>query len=170
MPTPYRHIVLRDSILFFLLIAVVQTIIQRNSTTYKRQLYNLYAVHEVDPAFLQQAQQGERQIKTLLSLLAPDEYEHKKQLHTLEKDIVHIRNAYEKNSPALVFLGPIGSASIVLKEQRLEKKLLKTLTTTNKFVAQLAHKRNRPCTKPSASTIETALNNNEHILTLLRQT
>jgi len=129
----------RDIIFLFLLYIAGKAIIERNGIIYKRELYNLYDVHEVDPGFLVQARECTRQIQTTISLLWPDEQDQKvkPKLVELEKIAQEIAIAYEKNSPALVLLGPIGSMATVLKEKDLEKKLLETINETGLILADL---------------------------------
>lgn len=129
----------RDLFFLFLLVMIGKNIIDRNGIIYKRELYNLYDVHEVNPNFLVSARECTRQIQTTISLLWPDEQDQKtkESLIILEKEAQDIAVAYEKNSPALVLLGPIGSVATVLKEKDLEKKLLETVNETGAILANL---------------------------------
>ncbi len=159
----------RDCIFLALLYWAGKTIIERNGIIYKRELYNLYDVHEVDPNFLVQARECTRQIQTTLTLLWPDEQDQqlKPKLIALEKNAQEIAVAYEKNSPALVLLGPIGSAATVLKEKDLEKKLLENLNETGAILANLVeNKQHIALNYEPARDINAALHNNK---TALRQ-
>ncbi|MDZ4151688.1 hypothetical protein [Methylicorpusculum sp.] len=161
----------RDIIFLFLLYVAGKTIIERNGIIYKRELYNLYDVHEVDPNFLVQARECTRQIQTTLTLLWPDEQDQhiKPKLIELEKTAQEIAIAYEKNSPALVLLGPIGSVATVLKEKDLEKKLLETINETGAILANLIENKQHitPYYEP-AHDIATALHNNKTTLRELK--
>ena len=161
----------RDLLFVFILVMVGKTIIDRNGIIYKRELYNLYDVHEVDPNFLVQARECTRHIQTTISLLWPDERDQqvKQKLIVLEKEAQEIAVAYEKNSPALVLLGPIGSVATVLKEKDLEKKLLETINETGAILADLIeNKQSVALNFEPAQNIQEALQHNKKALYLLR--
>jgi hypothetical protein len=161
---------IRDLFFLFLLILTVKIIVDRNGIVYKRELYNLYDVHEVDPNFLVQARECTRQIQKTMTLLFPDEHDDqlKQQLITLEKDAQDIAAAYEKNSPALVLLGPIGSAATVLKEKDLEKKLLDTINQTGSILADLIQNKQKVTLNfEPAQDIQNGLQHNKKALYLL---
>jgi hypothetical protein len=114
----------RDIFLACTLIALVQIAIEHNVSFLLEHANSV--THELDRDFIDQIYTAQRQIHMLT--------EHPEYGITFEATIADIKNKlsdienkYKKNSPALALLGPIGTASTVLKEQELNKKLLTVL-------------------------------------------
>jgi len=162
--------IIRDIIFLIALIVIVDTIIERNGEIYERQLKNIYAVHEVDPAFGNKVRQTIKQIDALQEIMPSAELEEGsvEMLASLKKELLDLKDRYETNSPALLALGPIGTTSIILKEAELEQKFLQTLNETGKLIASL--KPHRPGNHSGlssfqpATSIEGALYNNTQAL------
>src|SRR5690606_38726955 len=83
-------------------------------------------IHELDRSFIDQIYTAQRQIHYL-----EQHPEHSANFGSAIADIknrlVTIEEKYKKNSPGLALLGPIGSAAIVAKEERLHHQLLDTV-------------------------------------------
>lgn len=161
---------IRDFFFFITLIAIVNTIIERNGEIYERQLRNLYAVHEVNPNFGRDIRQTIKQLDTLSELMPAAEMDETiaKKIVTLKAELLDLKEKYETNSPALFALGPIGTTSIILKEAELEKKLLTSLNEAGKLILSLQpHKPGENLlerTFEPAPSIDIALNNNTSAL------
>lgn len=157
----------RDIIFLTMLVILVFIIIDRNGDIYIRQIKNLYDVHEVDPIFLEQAKESRAQVMKLRRSL---EASHKltedleKELFYIQGNVDDIATKYEKNSPALVLLGPIGTTGIVLKEQELEKKLLKMVNKIGSVAHTIQANSKVASTFEAASSIENGLKQNSQLL------
>ncbi len=83
-------------------------------------------IHELDRSFIDQIYTAQRQIHYL-----EQHPEHSGTFgHTIadiKARLVTIEEKYKKNSPGLIFLGPIGSAAIVAKEEKLHQQLISVL-------------------------------------------
>ncbi len=102
-----------------------------------------FTVHEVDADVITRIEQLEEQLNNLkmellrLQASSPDQEE----LEDISDEVEDIKYQYQTTSPALAFLGPLGTASIVLKEQKLEKRLLvqinRAIAYTNKRLEKM---------------------------------
>jgi hypothetical protein len=52
------------------------------------------------------------------------------QLQSMQQRLVHLKQEYKQTKPAFVLLGALGTASIKVKENELEKNLLRTINMT----------------------------------------
>lgn len=93
-------------------------------------------VHELDRNFLDQIYTAQRQLHTLEN----NHMHNKKVVHEIsdiKKQLTIIEEKYKTNSPGIMLLGPIGSAAIVAKEEKLEKKLLEVVNNVNKILCAI---------------------------------
>jgi hypothetical protein len=151
-------IIVRDLFLFCTLIALLQIALEHNVsfiTEHKKSL-----IHELDRDFIDQLYTAQRHLHTI------EEHPvygitHKITIADLKKELATIEEHYKKNSLGLAFLGPIGTASIVIKEEKLNKKLL---TAVNDITA-LLHTASAPTTPfEPAQTINNGLAANKPLL------
>lgn len=56
------------------------------------------------------------------------------QLRGMRLHLAQLKQQYLQNSPAFILLGPIGSTGVAMKENRIEKELLKTSNLVGKIV------------------------------------
>lgn len=122
---------LRDLLFFIFLILLIKyaTDLEKEKPCAEQQeqppVEKAFAVHELDEQFLDSIKTTRHDLQSLENATKKqgnyDNY--KAQLDELTEELDHIETKYKKNSPALALLGPLGSASIVLKEQELAKKL-----------------------------------------------
>ena len=88
----------------------------------------------------------------------------------INHEIQNIKKQVTKNSPALALLGPIGTASIVLKEQQLEEKLLQAINTTGNILSTfVTYKTEQPISYVHVQSITEGLKLNQEQLNLLQQ-
>lgn len=130
---------LRDLLLFCTLLALLQIALEHNVsfiTEHKKSL-----IHELDRDFIDQLYTAQRQLHTI------EEHPvygiaYETTIADLKEQLATIEEQYKKNSPGLALLGPIGTASIIIKEEKLNKKLLTAVNDIN----ALLHKVSTPTT------------------------
>ena len=118
-------------------------------------------IHELDRNFIDQLYTAQRQLHIL--------EQHPEYSDTFATEINHIKNnlstiedRYKKNSPAIALLGPIGTTAIVIKENKLQKKLLDTLNDFGKVLSLAVN--NNAYNFSEAHTINSALQTNKKML------
>lgn len=118
-----RNIV-KDTILFIALVILI-------SYAYKRlnaflTLHRNSIIHELDHKFTQKLYTLQKQAHIVSDMIEQGIVEdlHRKIIDKIQKTVSYIEDKFSKNSPSLLFLGPIGTTSIVMKEKNLETKLL----------------------------------------------
>lgn len=150
--------IIRDLFLFCTLIALLQIALEHNVsfiTEHKKSL-----IHELDRDFIDQLYTAQRQLHSI------EEHPtygtaYEATIADLKERLITIEEHYKKNSPSLALLGPIGTASIVIKEEKLNKKLLAAVND----IHGLLHKINTP-TIPfePAVTVDNGLATNKILL------
>jgi len=163
---------LRDLIFLLLLIGLIKSAREVTSPSTKKitqPTTQEIVVHELDQTFLDYLIAAEQQIE-----IATDMVRHAaahngptQKLDELHEQVQTIRNKYTHNSPALAFLGPIGTAAIVFKEQNLEQELLNIINELGDTVHALAHTLEKELSYKPFETIENALHYNQNMLELL---
>ena len=83
-------------------------------------------------------------------------------LEDLISSVTTIEARYSKNSPALLFLGPFASVSIVLKEREIEQQLAVILNDLNNVLNNLLEQQTE--TEYGADEMQTCLNKNQILL------
>ena len=152
---------LRDLICLCALLFLIKMAYDRTYTFLSEHKNSI--IHELDRSFMDQIYTAQRQLHIL-------------EQHTLYADtfassiadikirLATIEEKYKKNSPGLALLGPIGSAAIVLKENKLQQQLLDTVNDMNKLIYtinELSHN------FMPAHTIDIALSANKQLLRTL---
>ena len=150
-------ITIRDTLLIILLFFLVKVALQRTTEHIKSHAKSI--IHELDRTFLDQLYMAKRQLHQLEehtngedSLL--------REIHRLQEEIISIENQYKTNSPAIMLLGPIGSAAIVTKEEKLERKLLTTLNKLSILLGTISGIEDLSV----SNTIDSALELNKQLL------
>lgn len=148
----------RDLLLACVLLALVQIAIEHNISFLLEHKNSV--THELDRDFIDQIYTAQRQIHILDQ---HPEYgiTHASTIADIKSKLFTIEEQYKKNSPGLMLLGPIGTASTVLKEQKLNKKLL---TVLNELSTLLNDITNQPEVPKTLLTINDALNHNKNLL------
>jgi len=122
---------IRDIILLCALFFLVKIAFDR--TTSFLHAHKKSMVHELDRNFLDQIYIAQRQLHFLqehplygagLSATLAD----------LKNRLAIVEEKYKTNSPGIMLLGPIGSAAIVAKEEKLQRKLLEITNELNKIL------------------------------------
>jgi len=112
---------IRDVFLFCVLIALVQIAVEHNMSFLAEHKQSI--IHELDRTFIDQLYTAQRQLHSLEE--HPDYgITYEQTIADLKFRLSCIEEQYKKNSPGLAFLGPIGTAAIITKEEKLNKKLL----------------------------------------------
>ncbi|MFC1842536.1 hypothetical protein ACFLYU_02665, partial [Candidatus Dependentiae bacterium] len=129
------------NILFFVLFfACAKKAFERSLVHIKKEkpsVWKKFDVHELDKDFLFAIKETREQVELITALAT--EQEALKDLENMQKDLLTIEKKYKKNSPATFLLGPLGTASIVLKEQKLEKELLAIVNKVTTLLQGIAH-------------------------------
>ncbi len=97
-----------------------------------------FEVHETNPDIMKQIETAQTQINQLLMLVKPATKQ-AAQLKSMQQRLTQLKKEYKSTSPAIALLGPIGTAGIVLKENELERNLLRMVNMTRAIVHALAH-------------------------------
>ena len=128
----------------------------------------LLSFHEADQHILKQIDLAKEQINEALAFFSYPKIEIA-QLHSLKQQLVHLKRQYQYTSPAIALLGPIGSAGVVLKEQKLEKLVLKTVNAIGQIICQLDTNKHVGEFEPYDS-VAVGLTANQTLLEQLKQT
>jgi len=153
--------IIRDIALFCALLMLIQ--IALNDTKSYILEHKQSMIHELDRNFIDQLYTAQRQLHILeehpiyADTFAATILDLKSRLSTIEEQ-------YKKNSPGLALLGPIGTASIIAKEELLLKKLLMITNDIGNILHQIS---NNPHAFQPASTPQIALNANKKLMHLL---
>ena len=149
---------IRDVLLFCALLFLVKNAFER--TTSFINAHKKSIVHELDRDFIEQIYIAQRQAHLL-----KEQYEHTKEvadeLDAIQNELAIIEEKYKTNSPGVMLLGPIGSAAIVAKEEKLKNKLLNQVNAINR-IAHVIHEKEHEF--QPAPTITIALEKNKKLL------
>jgi len=117
-------------------------------------------VHELNRTFIDELYTTQRQLHFLEEKYGyNDAYAHA--ISDIKKRLELIEEKYKTNSPGVMLLGPIGSAAIVTKEEKLKNKLLDIVNDINKLIHTI---QNPEQEIQHIATISAALENNKHFL------
>ena len=117
-------------------------------------------IHELERNFIDEIYTAQRQLHFLENNYAHDE-EIASLITDLKKRLNHIEEKYKTNSPGVMLLGPIGSAAIIAKEEKLRKKLLEIVNEITKLLYKI-HKIQD--ISSYTESINIALENNKQLL------
>lgn len=128
-----------------------------------------FSIYEVDQNVLTLIKDLQTQIDQAIELVQPSTTQ-AAQLESMKQRLAQFRREYKYTSPAVALLGPIGYTGIVVKEQRIEKGILKITNTLNSILHEHAqHEEEFVPVKAIAEGVETGhailaqLNNPEPI-------
>lgn len=123
-------------------------------------------IHELDRNFADQLYSAQRQARIVKNLLEQLDITDQRKTDFLQTNsqLIKIEDKYTKNSPGLLFLGPIGTASIILKEQELEKHLLDALNALGLLLLGLVDTNQK---HTPALSIEAGLQYNQDLINKL---
>lgn len=117
-------------------------------------------VHELDRTFIEDIYTLQRQLHFIEEHYAYDnEVGHA--ISDIKKRLAMIEEKYKTNSPGIMLLGPIGSAAIVTKEEKLKTKLLEIANDITQLLYTIHHQEHD--FKP-IETISTTLEHNKKLL------
>lgn len=149
---------LRDILFVCALFFLVKIAFERTSSFINAHKNSI--VHELERNFIDEIYTAQRQLHFLESNHAYDD-EIALAIADLKKRLNTIEEKYKTNSPGVMLLGPIGSASIITKEEKLKKKLLEVVNEINKLLHTINKKID---SYYPIETIHTALENNKKLL------
>jgi hypothetical protein len=140
-----------------MLILFVKTAFNRTTTFIAEHKQSV--CHELDRTFLDTIYTAQHQLRLLEE--HPCANAHADIIAQIKEELTTIEEKYKKNSPGLMLLGPIGSAAIVAKEEKLQQKLLAVLNELGTIFTTI---NNPDLIFTPAETINTALHNNKRLL------
>ncbi len=150
---------LRDILLLCALFFLVKIAIERTTSFLNDHQKSI--VHELDRTFLDQLYTAQRQVHFLQEhMVHSDKIAHA--LTDIKDRLNVIEEQYKTNSPGVMLLGPIGSAAIVTKEEKLQQKLLTAVNDVSRILHIINDNQNQFI---RAETINIALDNNKQFLT-----
>lgn len=153
---------IRDIFFLFSLLFLLKTAYDRNYTFLSDHKKSI--IHELDRSVIDQIYTAQRQVHFLQQY---DELNTGALSHTIaeiKNRLSTIEEKYKTNSPSLALLGPIGSAAIIAKEERLQRKLLDVINDVSR-IAHAMNKSQEPFTL--AERVENGLEINKQLLQTL---
>lgn len=149
---------MRDIVLLCALFFLVRTAFERTTAFISDHKKSI--VHELDRNFIDQIYATQRQLHFLEeNHMHNDEIAHA--VADIKERLASIEEQYKTNSAGLMILGPIGSAAIVSKEEKLNKKLLDVANDITTILQSISH---HEYNEQRAETISSALENNKKML------
>jgi len=149
---------IRDLLFAILLLALIHHVVKDDNYTKVEVQPSVsqqaFTAHEVDPEIVARIDRLEEKLVLIHQELErlksesvtaqlpqkTEELENSiKEIGDIQESVDAIKGEYQATSPALAFLGPIGSTSIVLKEKQLEKKLLESINQAISIWATLTN-------------------------------
>lgn len=162
--------IFRDILLFSALAFLIICASDRLKTFIS--LHKNSLIHELDQGFADQLYSIQKQVRTLLQFIEHGLVDDSSlsRAQKIQKSLEAIEEKYTKNSPGILFLGPIGTTSIVLKEQQLSQKLLEQINELGKLLYEITTNYNiRHVARKEAHTIQAGIELNQSLLSALRQ-
>lgn len=160
---------LKDLFLFGCLVALVVYGYQKARTYIN--IHTNTLVHELDHNFIDRLYSVQRQTRVtqLLFEHAPDNsIQTINTLISLTKALSVIEEKYSSNSQGVMFLGPIGSTAIILKEQELENQLVTIAQEIGSLLRSLL-KQTHPDALQSSNIDNLITQNQKYITQLLKK-
>jgi hypothetical protein len=149
---------IRDILLLCALLFLVRTAFERTTSFINDHKKSI--VHELDRNFIEQIYAAQRQLHFLEeNHMHNDEIVHA--VADIKERLASIEEQYKTNSAGLMILGPIGSAAIVSKEEKLNTKLLDVANDITTILQSISH---HEYNEQRAETISCALENNKKML------
>jgi hypothetical protein len=158
---------IKDLFLFAVLISLVVYAYKR--THLYLNLHTNSLTHELDRNFADQIYSVQRQARVAKTILEQTgaTYDHLVvKVEKIEHTLKGIEEKYSNNSPGLLLLGPIGSTSIVLKEQQLENKLLEEAISIASVLTPLLPKE---VVRAATAKIDAQIDQNQEYINYLLQ-
>lgn len=160
---------LKDLLLFGCLLALLVYGYQKARTYIN--IHTNTLVHELDHNFIDRLYSVQRQARVtqLLFEHAPDDsVQAINTLTLITKALSGIEEKYSSNSQGVMFLGPIGSTAIILKEQELENQLVTIAQEIGSLLRSLL-KQTHPDALQSSNIDNLIAQNQKYITQLLKK-
>ena len=119
-------------------------------------------IHELDRTFIDELYTAQRQLHFLEEKHGYNN-EYAGAITDIKERLATIEEKYKTNSPGIMLLGPIGSAAIVTKEEKLKNKLLDVVNDINKLLHMINHQEQEP-ERQHIATISAMLESNKQLL------
>lgn len=148
---------LRDILFLLALIFLVNIAVKRTTSFIEDHKESI--IHELDRSFIDELYTTQRQLHTLKNYI--DNGQTNNTIADISSRLTAIEEKYKKNSPGVMFLGPIGSAAIISKEEKMRKKLLEVANDINNLLHNI---NKRTDLYYPIETIHVALENNRKLL------
>jgi hypothetical protein len=161
-----KNIPIRDFLLALLLLILIKPALYMSAKRMReeqKQSHVEFLFHEPDQEVIQAIKTAKEQIEQTIVLAQQKRQKPEliQQLNDFSATLTTIEHRYKTNSPALLFLGPFATVSIVLKELELEnefKTLVSKLNNTLHFI------QGQPNEKHNEKTLTAQLQENHDLL------
>lgn len=160
---------LKDLFLFGCLVALLVYGYQKARTYIN--IHTNTLVHELDHNFIDRLYSVQRQARVtqlLFEHLPHDTSQSINKLTSLTKALADIEEKYSSNSQGVMFLGPIGSTAIILKEQELENRLIAIAQEIGSLLRSLS-KQPHPHDLQNSNIENLIIQNQKYITQLLKK-
>lgn len=155
-----------DLFLISILLGLLVYVGKRTHTFVNLQSKSL--VHQLEHSFTDQLYSVQKQARIAHNLYATREgvvdEQTKRKIEKISTGLKDIENRYAQNSPGIMFLGPIGTTSIILKEKELKDKLLEYSNTLGSLLHALLPQHS---TFVPSTTIDGQITMNQHYIGFL---
>jgi hypothetical protein len=149
---------IRDLLFLCILLFLVKTSFERTKTFINAHTQSI--IHELNPNFIDSIYNAQRQLH-FFEQHPTYGIEYAAIIADIKSKLNVIEEKYTTNSPGIMLLGPLGSAAIVTKEEKLQKKLLTILNDLNQILHTINNKKDD---FQYIETIHMALKSNKKLL------
>lgn len=158
---------IKDIVLFALLIFLVSVTVQRLKKFIS--LHEKSMIHELDTTFFNQIKEAQRQAGLIAQFIEPTANEQEtRRMQQITRLVQEIERKYTRNAPSLALLGPIGTASIVTKEERLKRQLNQALFNMRNLLRVALDEQPTAIPKEGYPSIESLIDENKKLLKRLQ--
>lgn len=154
---------IKDIALFALLIFLLSVTIQRLKKFVS--LHGKSMIHELDTTFFNQIKEAQRQAGLIAQFIAPTATEQEtRRMQQITRLVQEIERKYTRNAPTLALLGPIGTTSIVVKEQQLKRQLNQALFNMRNLLRVALDEQPDGLPKEGYPSIESLIDGNKKLI------
>lgn len=159
-----NHNPLRDALMGLFLLVLVRSALHLEADRQRNQLNEQpFMVHEPAQEVIDTFATAKLQLEQAITLaLQKNKPEVIEKLEDMTNAVETMQSRYTNHSPALLFLGPFASVSIVLKEREIEQQLAQVLNDLNGVLHGLLGQQEKDTYSPEQ--MQTCLNKNRKLL------
>jgi hypothetical protein len=122
-------------------------------------------IHELDTTFFNQIKEAQRQAGLIAQFIEPTANEQEvRRMQQITRLVQAVERKYTRNAPTLALLGPIGTTSIVVKEQRLKRELNQALFNMRNLLRVALNEQPEAMPKEGYPSIESLIDENKKML------